>query len=138
MGTLIQSTDTNYESGMDSIRKRVSPFAVSPITAAQLPNDFINDPIYVNPAEARVIADKETTVAAVVAMDRTSAAFQELQLLVWIRIAIEFISQNPQLLNDVVAVVQQRYAEINWKDRVKALEETYQTRTGCFDRLQYR
>ena len=130
MGTIIQSTDSNYNSGMDSIRKRVSPFALSPITAEQLPNTFIDDPIFVNPAEARVIADKETTVAAVAAMDRTSAAFQELQLLVWIRIAIEFIAQSPQHLAVVVPGVQDRYAEIDWKERIEALEGSYQRVLG--------
>ena len=126
MGTIIQSTDSNYSSGMDSIRKRVSPFAISPITAAQLPNAFIDDPIFVNPAEAKVIADKETTAAAVALLARDSAEFETLQILVWIRIAIELIAQSPQQLAVVAISIQDRYAEIDWQDRILALERSYQ------------
>ena len=126
MGTIIDSTDSNYSSGMDSIRKRVSPFAISPITAAQLPNAFIDDPIFVNPAEAKVIADKETTAAAVALLARDSAEFETLQILVWIRIAIELIAQVPQQLAVVAISIQDRYAEIDWKERIEALERSYQ------------
>ena len=126
MGTIIQLTDSNYSSGMDSIRKRVSPFAISPITAEQLPNDFIDDPIFVNPAEATVIADKETTVAAVALLARDSAELETLQILTWLRIAIELIAQAPQQLAVVALSMQDRYAEIDWQDRILALERSYQ------------
>ena len=127
MGTIIDSMDSNYSSGMDSIRKRVSPFAISPITAAQLPNAFIDDPIFVNPAEAKVIADKDTTVGCIVALlARDSAEFETLQILVWIRIAIELIAQVPQQLAVVALSIQDRYAEIDWQDRILALERSYQ------------
>ena len=126
MATIIQSTDTNYETGMDSIRKRVSPFALSPITAEQMPNSFIDDPIFVDPAEAKVIADTETTVAAVIALARDSAELKRLQLLTWIRIAIELISQVPQEIRVVAISVQRGFAEHEWKERIETLEGAYQ------------
>ena len=121
------STDSTYTTVMDSIRKRVSPFALDPITAEQLPNAFIDDDIYIYAAEMRVIADKETTVVAAAALDRASTEYRELLILTETRIAIELISQVPQQLS--AAVLQQRadYAEIDWETRVEILEGAYTT-----------
>ena len=121
------STDSTYTAVMDSIRKRLSPFALAPITAEQLPNAFIDDDIYIYAAEMRVIADKETTVVAAAALDRASTEYRELLILTETRIAIELISQVPQQLS--AAVLQQRadYAEIDWETRVEILEGAYTT-----------
>ena len=127
------STDSNYEKdleifngSMDSIRKRVSPDALDPITARQLPNTFINDPIFIEPAEAQVLAHKKMRAADVASHKAANdAVYQELLVLTEIRVCIEMLPQLPQQVRRIYVGVTTQSSEVKISEKISQLEMTY-------------
>ena len=107
---------------MDGILKRVSPYADKPFTSAQIPYSFIDDPIYIYPAEKQVLTHKKRDLAVV---PTTDADYTEILILVQIRIARELIVQAPQQIRRMVLQQSGEYSEVEMKERVMYLDNTY-------------
>lgn len=118
-----QSELDTYNEQIDGIRRLASPFLTNPLTATSLPEDVIADPVYLDALEREVLRESAIDAADVSSLPADELA--ELVYLVQIRVAIDFIPQLPQLLEQSIFANDTRYADVDWEKRVERLEAIY-------------
>ena len=121
---LPEALDSGYHAVMDAIRSRMSPYAELPIQPEEIPNTFIDQPIYILPAERQVLAHKQRPFAKV---DATDPEYALLLVLAEIRVCRNIIVQTPQQLREMAVEQYGQYSEVKMKERVAYLDEIYAT-----------
>lgn len=109
-----------FEKRVMSVRRFVSPDLTNPLTLAQLPDDVITDPIYVEPAESKVLSDLGLTT-----FDLNSPEIEKQVVLIGIQIAIFSIPQIQQIIRESTLGDSTQYSELNVKDRIEFLNIRY-------------
>lgn len=114
-----------YTDVLESARKFASPDIRVPLTAEEVPDTFIDDPIFVLPAEEQVLTDMDISLTTDAATIQARSDYQKLLVLTAIQLAIKMIPRLPQLLEDSELQQRSRYSESKWKDVVEAAKEHY-------------
>ena len=112
-----------YKSQRNSVRRLASPNAAVPLTESQLPNDFIDDPAYLNAEERFVLRKlKKKTSTFNIETDEDS---EQIIFLVQLRIAIRLIPQLPLILRQTMVGETVAIQEFDLEERLKELEDIY-------------
>ena len=114
-----------YNLRLEGVRLKGSPDIVNPITAELLPNSVIENPVYIQSAEVKVLNDSKMSASSITSLDKTGDVFLGLVLGVQIQLAILLAPQIAQILQESTLGDSTRYQEIKVEDRIKKLEEEY-------------
>lgn len=108
---------------LTSIRRLASPNAAAPLTEQQLPDDFIEDPVYLE-AEERFILRKLSIPSNAIPQPG-AANYDQVVFLIQIRVAMRLIPQLPLILRQTMVGETIQIQNLDWEKRLEELEELY-------------
>ena len=113
MGTIIVSTDPNYESYMDGIRHLVDPS----VDADVIPNSLIDSIVYLEAVEAKLL------VMLADAADASHEHRQDILRYVMFGTAIMLLYKFPQIIREDILQSSLQYQQIDFKANIAFLRE---------------
>ena len=119
---LPEAGDSDYEAVMNGILKRLSPYAEDPITPDRIPYSFIDDPIYIVPAERQVLVHNKLPFQPV---SDDHPDHDLLVVLAQIRVCYEITIQSPQQLREMAVEQYGVYSEVKMQERIDFILESY-------------
>lgn len=113
-----------FEAG---VRFLVSPDVANPLTDEELPSRLIVNPVYLDAAERKVLADTKMTMVDIENLKATNDPLLDtLIYLVQLRVAIALVPQVPQIISEGALQDQTRYNAISVQEKLMQLEGLYQ------------
>ena len=109
-----------FNAEIAGVRRKSSPDITVVVTETQLPEDVIVADEYLGAARRKVFRDTGIT-----SISPNDELYPDIVQLVTNLLAIDFIPQLAQILQDGQLQDVTRYQEVKWKSRVEALMEQY-------------
>lgn len=123
-GTYMADLD-RFNSEVEGVRRKSSPDITVAITEDQLPEKLITSEEYLGAAKRKVFRN-----AGITSINPDDDLYPDIVQMTTILLAIEFIPQVAQILQDGQLQDVTRYQEVGWKDRAEMLINQYEDIKG--------